>query len=638
MADGESGRRRRWLACGLLVGAVIATCIPSPPPAPLPVLDDDARPATFSAPEHAPASIDELRARVGEVLDREGVPGVAIALVGRDGPIWIGGVGVADLVTRAPVRADTVFRVASITKSIVALGVMRLVEAGRLDLDRPLRDVVPDAGIENPWEAVAPVTLAQVLEHTAGLDDMHFNEFFTDDETLPASAALAINPRARKVRWLPGTRHSYSNVGYTLAARAIEVATGEPFDAWLRRAVLIPLGMTGADFQRTDALAARLATGYIDRGRAVAFRPIAHRGAGALLASASDLARLVQFFLRRSPAIVSSAGLDRIERTGTLSYGHLDLNYGLGNYGDVSQPARGRGHDGGLPGFASSYRYFPELGVGYVILLNATHSPLAFLEIRELVFSYLTRGKALREPPLGARSAPEAEFFAFASPRNELFAFIDRLLLGWRAVPTDNGVRLDSLLGGSFELVPTADGGFRLPWESGSSVRFARNRDDRPVMIAQLAYAEAGSWWWLARIRLAAVELAVWLLLLAPIWTAGMLVLAALRRRRPIAIDLAVWPAVAGGCSIALPWLLFAAVERADLGAIGPWTIAICATTMVFAVAGAGGLIAVGRWSVRADRPSAWSRIVPTAMAIAAAGLAWWLCAHGIIGLRTWAW
>src|SRR3954469_6443033 len=100
----------------------------------------------LAAAPATPDSIVELRAQIEAVLAQEDVPGAAIALVGRDGPLWIGGVGVRDLDTQVPIDGDTVFRVGSLSKSVVALGVMRLVDQGKLDIDRPLREIVPDAG------------------------------------------------------------------------------------------------------------------------------------------------------------------------------------------------------------------------------------------------------------------------------------------------------------------------------------------------------------------------------------------------------------------------------------------------------------------------------------------------------------
>src|ERR1043166_1269808 len=114
------------MALAVIVGGATALFALRAPPEIPPLLDEE---QSVQLPiVAAPASIEELRARIRAVRAREGVPGVGIALVSRDGPIWIGGVGVADETTRAPVDGDTVFRVGSITKSVVALGVMRLVE------------------------------------------------------------------------------------------------------------------------------------------------------------------------------------------------------------------------------------------------------------------------------------------------------------------------------------------------------------------------------------------------------------------------------------------------------------------------------------------------------------------------------
>jgi CubicO group peptidase (beta-lactamase class C family) len=617
----------------VITGGVIAWFALREPPEMPRVLDEE---QSVQLPQvAAPQSIDELRARIGRVLEREGVPGVGIALVGRDGPIWIGGVGVADEITRTPVDGDTVFRVGSITKSVVALGVMRLVEQGKLDLDRPLRDYIPDAGITNPWEDVAPVTLAQVLEHTAGLDDMHFNEFFTDDDTLPASAALAINSRSREIRWRPGTRHSYANPGYTLAARAIEVATGERFDVWLRRELLVPLGMRDADFSRTAALAPRLATGYHGRNHPVAYRTFAHRGAGALLASPRDLAKLVEWSLRRDGSIVSPRGLDRIEHTRTLPYPATDVQYGLGNYGDVDHPVRSRGHDGGLPGFLSSLRYFPELGTGYVMLLDATHSFHAYIEIRALLYAYLARGREVAVES-GTAAPPTANAYMFANPRHSLIGFIERACFGWRVEVDYGGVQLEPLFGDKFDLIATRDGGYRAWWQSGSSVRFADNHGT-PVMTAGFVYAEAAAWA-PARLRYIALRVAVWLLgIVAPMWALFMLGYAR-GRGGMTAFKLALWPAIAGVCLVAFPQIANAAGERGVLGEVHPLTIALCATTIVFAVASIAAVVATMRASFREHRLPLTIRVPIMAETIAAFALTVWFGAHGFIGLRTWAW
>jgi CubicO group peptidase (beta-lactamase class C family) len=633
---------RRWLAFALLFAAFVgSSSLRVARPDETPVLQEATPAAVPELDESAaPRTIEELRARIHEVLVRERVPGVGIALVDRNGPIWTGGVGVR-AIGGAPVDADTAFRVASITKSFVGLGVMRLVERGALDLDRPIAEIMPDVVIDNPWHDVAPVTLAHVLEHTAGFDDMRFNETFTTEDAMTAADALAINPRSRTVRWRPGSRFSYSNVGYTVAARAIEVATGEPFDVWIRREVLQPLGMRDADFRRTTTLADRLAVGHRGR-RALEFRPIAHRPAGALLASPRDLAGLVHFWLRRGDGfapIVSERGLARIEHNGTLPYGPRDVGYGLGNYGDVGHRAPARGHDGGLPGFSSNLRYFPDLGVGYVVLLDS-NSGNAMTAIRRLVFAYLVRDRelpALPPVPEGPPTVIDVDAFAFANPRHELFGFVDRVLRGWHLEGTTDGLRMEGSSGGSVELVRTADGGFRRRHESGTTVRLERDADGEHVLVAHGVYGEATSWW-LVRLRAIVLVVAIVLLALAPLFALGVLGAAAVRRRAVPALGLVVWPALASVAFDLIGHCLGQAGARHVLGVVHPWTIAVCVATVAFALASGASMVAALRWTMRADRPRLRLRLLPSLAATAAFGLALWVGAHGIIGLRTWAW
>jgi hypothetical protein len=139
--------------------------------------------------------------------------------------------------------------------------------------------------------------------------------------------------------------------------------------------------------------------------------------------------------------------------------------------------------------------------------------------------------------------------------------------------------------------------------------------------------------------RVVAVLGAIALLGFAPKWAAIVVLFALVRRRRLIAVDLLVWPVLAGlSLTTALPWLLVQAGQRNVLGTVHPLTIGIWATTLVFAISAVAGAVAAVRWSLRPDRPSLVSRLVPTAVAFAALGFALWLGANGIIGLRTWAW
>ncbi len=636
------GRIRWLLPVGLLLAWAMVHCLPATPRAAV-LAEGPPQPVAGVPGIAAPRSIEQLREAVAAVLEREQVPGVGIALVDREGLIWAGGVGVADRETGVPVTADTVFRVASITKSIVALGVARLVEQGRLSLRTPVSQLLGHLPIDNRWREQSPVTLGHALEHTAGFDDMRFNEWFTTDEAMSPEHALGINARSRRVRWRPGSRAAYSNVGYSVAGLAIERATGQPFDHWLQAEVLGSLGMDDASFVRTPERRAALATGYLAPDRAATFSPIAHRAAGALLASPAELARLVHFWLRRGdgyPAIVSPAMLDRVERSGTLELPLTDQSYGLGNYGDVGHPVRARGHDGGLPGFLSVYRYIPELGVGYVMLLNSTHSTRAYGEIRSLLFAYLARGRDLPPPPIAKPDPAQRElagYYGFTNPRNALFGFLDRATVGWTAEPTADGLQLEPLLGVPVQLVATGPDGYRHPRHSGVSVRLAADSEGAPVLVAGWACAEPRSEW-LARVQLWLLVITALLLQVSPLVGLGWTIQRLARRRGLAGAGLWLWPAVAGLMYGFIPLLLAEASARDALGQMEPTTVALCLVTVMLALASTFGFAAAVRQAVSDDRDSWWVRVIPSLTSTLAVGLTLWFGAHGIIGLRTWAW
>jgi CubicO group peptidase (beta-lactamase class C family) len=123
----------------------------------------------------------ELEARLGKILKDHGLPGMAAVIADRDGIVWTLGIGLADVAARTPATPDTLFRVASISKTFVALAVLKLREEGRLDLDTPVKILVPDVAFTNKWEATDPVRVVHLLEHTTGWDDVHPKEMAHDD-------------------------------------------------------------------------------------------------------------------------------------------------------------------------------------------------------------------------------------------------------------------------------------------------------------------------------------------------------------------------------------------------------------------------------------------------------------------------
>ncbi|MCG8416933.1 MAG: beta-lactamase family protein [Proteobacteria bacterium] len=469
-----------------------------------------------------PSTIDELRQEIGEILEQHDIPGVGIALVSKTGVLWAGGVGKADRETDTDVGPDTMFRVASISKSVIALAVVKLAEQGRIRLDTPVEDIAPEIAVDNAWADSTPITVAQLLEHTAGFDDMRFNEMYvaSDGDDRPLAEILAINPRSRVSRWPPGSRHAYSNPGYTVAGYVIEKVTGEPFERYIEREILRPLAMNDASFTLTPTIRGRLARGYSGRrNRPVPHRRIYHRPAGELMASPAELARLVKLFIDRGQAgekrLVSAAAIARMERSETTSLPVLEVAYGLGTHGDPSHAAIMRGHDGGLPGFVSEYRYSTALGLGYVMLFNSTTEAVtdAFASVRRLLFAYLTRDRELPSPP--AIDLPERElqryagYYEFESPRYQLTGFFERVDLGAEVVVKSGTLYLELGIGLRVPLIATETGRFRAPGLSAPLIAFGQRSDGTRIMLLGDLYYEEGNALW-GKTRQRVLDMSIW--------------------------------------------------------------------------------------------------------------------------------
>ena len=590
----------------------------------------------------AAVSAEDLGPAIERILQRNGVPGAGIAVVTRDGS-WAAGFGKADLATGAPVTADTLFRVGSISKSFVAACLLELQEEGRVNLDTPLQVLLPEIGFSNPWQATDPLRLVHVLEHTAGFDDMRFNEMYDlQGRSPPPLEALAVNPRSRFVRWRPGTRPSYSNVGYTVAAAVIERLEKSPFEQVIATRLLRPLGMDQSDFRLTPAVKERLAQGYAANGKPIPYLAILHRAAGSLHASPAELARFVRMLLRRGELdgrrVLRPDSVERMEvpRSTLAARSGLRVGYGLGNYAETDAPFTVHGHDGAIDGFLSSCGYIPELGAGYVVLLNSSGSARALDELKRLLLRHLTRGVARPAPPPFELPDDELRHFAgvyrLANPRQELLRFLTVPLGIVRVQAKDGRLWAKSLLGPRVELIPEGPNRFRIAGQSEASLIFVEDAGGRRVLAGPLLYAaEVGTWQGYVP---AVLLLAVWYVLrsldILMLFWVPLRWLGAFR-----GLELLRMPMLAALCLFeALSLLLGAPLSQ--LGTMNARTVAVCALTWLFAALATLGLVRSMRarrlWVSRAVL--LYARGTTLALCGLALYLAWWR----VLGLRTWAW
>src|SRR5437588_5756196 len=125
-----------------------------------------------------PKTLQELQQAMKDVLDKEHVPGAGVALVANGVVLWCGGIGDADIVTKRAVSCDTEFRVGSISKTFVALALLKLQEEGRVNLYARLQDAAPEISMKHRWASRNPVRIVNHLEHSAGCDDMQPSDVY----------------------------------------------------------------------------------------------------------------------------------------------------------------------------------------------------------------------------------------------------------------------------------------------------------------------------------------------------------------------------------------------------------------------------------------------------------------------------
>ena len=422
-----------------------------------------------------PKTLPEFQKAMKDVVDKAHLPGAGIALVSNGELLWCGGIGKADLASGRDITCDTEFRVGSISKSFVALALLKLQEEGKINLEARLQDVAPEVPVKNPWESTNPVRIVNLLEHTAGFDDMQASEVYNFKDPYDFSLLETFKrfPEPQDVRWPPSTRMSYSNPGFGIAGYLIEKTAGKPFDQYIRETILRPLGMASADFPFTDANKPLLAAAYDGNPpHALPGYPYIYlRPAGDLKASPGELAKLVQFLLRRGKSgdsqIVKPESIIRMETVeSTLAAKNgLRLGYGLANYTEVVGGVVTHGHDGGIDGFISTYRYMPEQNWGYVILLNSTQSYQSILDLNALAIDFLSKDFAKPQQPAVSMSAADLEkfagYYAPRAPRSQLLSFAEDLAGGLRIRVINGKLTRSTLFGKPEPLIPVGKNFFR---------------------------------------------------------------------------------------------------------------------------------------------------------------------------------
>ena len=339
----------------------------------------------------------EIDALFGAFAGRSRMPGAAWGIVVDGELAHAGATGYRDLTSKAAANPDTVFRIASMTKSFTAMAILKLREEGKLGLDDPAERYVPELkSLAYPTDDSPRITIRHLLTHAEG---------FPEDNPW-GDRQLAITPPQMRGMLRggipfsnpPGVAYEYSNYGFAILGLVIGRASGNSYNDYLRTRILEPLRMTATTMEPSGVPADRLARGYRSEAEGWTEEPLLADGAfgpmGGMLTSVRDLSRYVGVFLGAWPprdgpetAPLSRAALREMQQIHRFSGAATTRDPERG----VQMNAAGYGyglrawqtctfrhivaHSGGLPGFGSQMLWLPEYGVGLIVLGNATYAP-----------------------------------------------------------------------------------------------------------------------------------------------------------------------------------------------------------------------------------------------------------------------
>ncbi|TCC20051.1 serine hydrolase domain-containing protein [Kribbella speibonae] len=311
---------------------------------------------------------------LADLITKHGVPAASVAVL-ADGEVSTAAAGILNLDTGVEATVDSVFQVGSITKLWTTTLILQLVADGKVDLDRPVRDYLPEFKLADE-AAAAVITPRQLLTHSSGFSGDAFTPTSRGDDAVELFVRDVLPGLAQEVS--PGAGFSYNNAGFVVLGRIAEVLFGKPFHELVRERIAVPLGLKHVATIADEALLYRAALGHVapKPGAPLRTAPVwslvhAMAPAGSLLAmSAADLLAFGRAYL--DATLLDRDTIDRLwePQVDVPAIGGFAQHWGLGWMIFDVEGGRLYGHDGGTVGQAAFFRLVPDKGVAVVLLTN----------------------------------------------------------------------------------------------------------------------------------------------------------------------------------------------------------------------------------------------------------------------------
>ncbi|HEX2533541.1 MAG TPA: serine hydrolase domain-containing protein [Chitinophagaceae bacterium] len=337
---------------------------------------------------------------------QNGFPGLAYGVIADGQLLYSGGTGKANVAKGTAATPRTVFRIASMSKSVTALAILRLRDEGKLRLDDPVHLYIPELKKARLLTTDAPdITIRHLLTHSAGFPE---DNPWGDRQLADTDADLLKTAGEAQFSNVPGVRYEYSNLGFALLGRIVTQVSGMPYGAYIRQTVFRPLGMHHTYWEYAEVPDSLLALGYRAGAGSVAEEPLLHHGSygamGGLLTTIEDFSKYIALHLSAWPprdgqesGVLKRSSLREMHQPWNFIGLNTRTNHPSGRpcpqstaygYGLIwRKDCTGKvwvSHSGGLPGFGSEWRMFPEYGIAVVSFGNLTYAGLGVVNLKVL--------------------------------------------------------------------------------------------------------------------------------------------------------------------------------------------------------------------------------------------------------------
>jgi CubicO group peptidase (beta-lactamase class C family) len=580
-------------------------------------------------------TITQLQDTINKILTNEHQSSIMLAVVTKDTVLFSNGFGIANIDTKQKATSQTLFPMASITKTFTALAIMKLVNQGKLSLYDDLLKIAPEIIFFNKWEKTNPVKIIHLLEHTSGFDDLRFNTFWNNDLNITELQAIEKCKNSMHCRWIPGEREAYSNIGYNILGYLIEKLSGLKYGDFLKKEIFLPIGMTNSNFIIPAKSNAVYATPYEWNGnnyKQLPFLQMVGKGSGALYSCADDMAMFVKFMLNNGNNEIEQMEIP--ESTPAARLG-LKTGYAKGITVDfLNYKYPFYGHDGAGLGFNSRYAYNRDLKVGFVI---CSSNPGLF---SDLLINYLTDSLQSPKPIPTIRVSIETlksyeGYYQLKSPRFEILnKYLEELFHGYHIE-----LKGDSLHSYGFKrpdqvILPITSIIFRKPSENLPSFLFTTNKENIKVLYEWGAYYEKTSYTKILITRILVLGSLVCgiLLLFSSIFWLFKAIFKRLTWKEYFRRSLSAFGVLS--LIIAFGSLAYMATNVSLMVSVNFFTITFFIGTLLFAILGiAGFIMTIRRFGQITDKLTKWYLLVTTTWLLA---LVVFYFHYDWIGLRMW--